>query len=978
MLPLGVLPEFLRLVGMTMPTTQGRWGVGQQSLSDYTGRKIVMLPGEDGKKYPAVELPGGVYKFISPNGGDPFAKKGSLLANDEAKYGAIVSRKVQNGLTTVVYRDGGNGKPLTRQYTGAQNDRGVTVGAPQPGRSASRAAQTTPKLVQGAAKATQGWTGTANPLNGDFDSPIYKAAQRLKKDVVLRPVIDGNMTVARFGSPTGPRKFFGSAKEGGRELSYAAPQVRDYMDNHGDQDPGGYERAAESANEIFGPEGTAYQADTYTPKILKKVQPLLQSRAFAPWVGTVAQALPSVPADLAMLASAPAAIVQKASELDEQYQNAVHKSVSAAIAREAKKSGKSNDPQIVAAGLTDPEKLQKEAHDYSAAFDNNLLETGAGMVPSLGTSQTWVEIAKAKQAGDQKRVNELIDTLPHVAKEYVLKHPTLAAIDFIALGRLARGGAGAIGKVTQSPEAAVVRTVMSPVRAPKGGKAPVAVARPLDPNAPPLPVPKGRPIVEQPATSQGAPAFAGAPSTLQGNGTGGNHEWFTHSVRGSVALRNGDRTTAAASGKQVLTSLAQGKVDNPVQAVLSALPLVHFGEVPIDSTVAAMGRQVEIFKKRGAKARATGDQIGYGQAMAQAQQWSDAQAKLQSATDFSNMHSTLKAGVKQAKATLKAGVTKTGTALKTGAQQTGAALKAGAQQMGTALTPPAFGLDLAPARGLRGISLEGYTNPSKPQPTMFANVLPTSGSNPGQQLPVSHVDPVGTYNLGDKLDLPTYGGEHIIDNPDFGGNIRIVSTTTGQSRTFKPKIMDFLARQPGEEHLSLDDFLAKRIGELHDLALHPTKPVLNIPMLPVDPAKIAAYQQATGFDLTGYTHYLEAERFRHIINGHGVGSNDGLKVRRENLMMIGDMINGKPPLSVQRAPLTQAEQSLVDDAIEAQKTDPTVVIPTFPPSILYKRDIDYNNDPNKPRGLYYIEELQEARKGKIKKLIPQTMYIGGR
>jgi hypothetical protein len=958
---------------MTMPTTQGRRGVGQQSLGDYTGKKIVMLKGEDGNMHPAVKLPGGALKFISSDGRDPFAKKNTPLANDEAKYGAIVSRKVQNGLTTVVYKDGGDGKPLTRQYTGAKDDYGVTVGtAPAPARRPGRGAappagRPAPKPVQGAAKATPGWTGPANPLNGDLDSPIYKAAQRLKRDVVLRPVIDGNMTVARFGSPTGPRKFFGSAKEGGRELSYADPRVRDYMDKHGDQDPGGYERAAESANEIFGPEGTAYQADTYTPKAVKKFIPLLQNDALAAFPAARALSqLPSVPADLAMLASAPAAMVQKASELDEQYHNAVGKSVSAAIAREAKKSGKSNDPQIVAAGLTDPEKLQKEAHDYSAAFDNNLLETGAGMVPSLGTSQTWVEIAKAKQAGDQKRVNELIDTLPHVAKEYVLKHPTLAAIDFIALGRLARGGAGAIGKVTQSPEAAVVRTVMSPVRAPKGGKAPVAVARPLDPNAPPLPVPKGRPIVEQPATSQGAPAFAGAPSTLQGNGTGGNHEWFTHSVRGSVALRNGDRTTAAASGKQVLTSLAQGKVDNPVQAVLSALPLVHFGEVPIDSTVAAMGRQVEIFKKRGAKARATGDQIGYGQAMAQAQQWSDAQAKLQSATDFSNMHSTLKAGVKQAKATLKAGVTKTGTALKTGAQQTGAALKAGAQQMGTALTPPAFGLDLSPARGLRGISLENYTNPSKPQPTMFANVLPTSGSNPGQQLPVSHVDPVGTYNLGDKLDLPTYGGEHIIDNPDFGGNIRIVSTTTGQSRTFKPKIMDFLARQPGEEHLSLDDFLAKRIGELHDLALHPTKPVLNIPMLPVDPAKIAAYQQATGFDLTGYTHYLEAERFRHIINGHGVGSNDGLKVRRENLMMIGDMINGKPPLSVQRAPLTQAEQSLVDDAIEAQKTDPTVVIPTFPPSILYKRDIDYNNDPNKPRGLYYIEELQEARKGKIK------------
>jgi hypothetical protein len=122
-----------------MPTTEGRRGVGQQSLSDYTGRKIVMLPGEDGKKYPAVELPGGVYKFISPNGGDPFAKKGSLLANDEAKYGAIVSRKVQGGLTTVVYRDGGDGKPLTRQYTGAPGDRGVTVGAARPGRSAQAA-----------------------------------------------------------------------------------------------------------------------------------------------------------------------------------------------------------------------------------------------------------------------------------------------------------------------------------------------------------------------------------------------------------------------------------------------------------------------------------------------------------------------------------------------------------------------------------------------------------------------------------------------------------------------------------------------------------------------------------------------------------------------------------------------------------------------------------------------------------------------
>ena len=90
-----------------MPTTQGRRGVGQQSLSDYTGSKIVMLPGEDGKQYPAVELPGGVYKFISPNGRDPFVKKGSPLAYDEAKYGPIVSRKVQGKLTTVVYKDGG-------------------------------------------------------------------------------------------------------------------------------------------------------------------------------------------------------------------------------------------------------------------------------------------------------------------------------------------------------------------------------------------------------------------------------------------------------------------------------------------------------------------------------------------------------------------------------------------------------------------------------------------------------------------------------------------------------------------------------------------------------------------------------------------------------------------------------------------------------------------------------------------------------
>jgi hypothetical protein len=160
MLPLGVLPEFLRLVGMTMPTTQGRWGVGQQSLSDYTGRKIVMLPGEDGKKYPAVELPGGVYKFISPNGGDPFALPKTLLANDEAKYGAIVSRKVQGGLTTVVYRDGGDGKPLTRQYTGAQNDRGVTVGAPQPGRSAAPAAgpprpQAQPRVIKDATGITR-------------------------------------------------------------------------------------------------------------------------------------------------------------------------------------------------------------------------------------------------------------------------------------------------------------------------------------------------------------------------------------------------------------------------------------------------------------------------------------------------------------------------------------------------------------------------------------------------------------------------------------------------------------------------------------------------------------------------------------------------------------------------------------------------------------------------------------------------------
>jgi hypothetical protein len=958
---------------MTMPTTQGRRGVGQQSLGDYTGKKIVMLKGEDGNMHPAVKLPGGALKFISSDGRDPFAKKNTPLANDEAKYGAIVSRKVQNGLTTVVYKDGGDGKPLTRQYTGAKDDYGVTVGtAPAPARRPGRGAappagRPAPKPVQGAAKATPGWTGPANPLNGDLDSPIYKAAQRLKRDVVLRPVIDGNMTVARFGSPTGPRKFFGSAKEGGRELSYADPRVRDYMDKHGDQDPGGYERAAESANEIFGPEGTAYQADTYTPKAVKKFIPLLQNDALAAFPAARALSqLPSVPADLAMLASAPAAMVQKASELDEQYHNAVGKSVSAAIAREAKKSGKSNDPRVVAAGLTDADKLQKEAHDYSTAFDNNLLETGAGMVPSLGTSQTWVEIAKAKQAGDQKRVNELIDTLPHVAKEYVLKHPTLAAIDFIALGRLARGGAGAIGKVTQSPEAAVVRTVMSPVRAPKGGKAPVAVARPLDPNAPPLPVPKGRPIVEQPATSQGAPAFAGAPSTLQGNGAGGNHEWFTHSVRGSVALRNGDRTTAAASGKQVLTSLAQGKVDNPVQAVLSALPLVHFGEVPIDSTVAAMGRQVEIFKKRGAKARATGDQIGYGQAMAQAQQWSDAQAKLQSATDFSNMHSTLKAGVKQAKATLKAGVTKTGTALKTGAQQTGAALKAGAQQMGTALTPPAFGLDLSPARGLRGISLENYTNPSKPQPTMFSNIVPSQGNNVQTPGPNSPPGIIGhSYLPGKTLDIPTLG-QHIVIDDNAGNKVRIVSTSaTGKAPDlyFKPQELDFIVRHPNEAHLSLPDFVNKRLGELYDFvdtdrSLGGIPTLLQIPMWPLDPAKVQYYQNNSGYNLSGYMHYLDTDNVYHMMSGHGVNSTNQVPLSRNHFVMMKDLMEA--PNSVNKAGLTNVQQSKINNALAAGKNPPV-----FPDALESILNLPLN------RTLNLIEDLQP----KYKKLVAKTMYV---